>query len=44
MSDSPKGCYLATSFGTLSDFFRSWAELQAEIIVLRHQLNLLRGK
>ena len=31
-------------WGTLADFFRSRADLQTEIIALRHQLNVLRRK
>jgi transposase InsO family protein len=31
-------------WGTIADFFRSRADLQTEIIALRHQLNVLRRK
>ena len=35
---------LTLIWGTLSDFLRSRADLQTEIIALRHQLNALRQK
>jgi hypothetical protein len=31
-------------WGTIADFFRSRADLQTEVIALRHQLNVLRRK
>jgi hypothetical protein len=31
-------------WGAIADFFRSRADLQTEIIALRHQLNVLRRK
>jgi hypothetical protein len=35
---------LTLIWGTLADFFRSRADLQTEIIALRHQLNVLQRK
>ena len=43
-------CFLALTdllgliWGAIADFFRSRVDLQTEIVVLRHQLNVLRRK